>query len=274
VADRSSRRSERELERALVDLGRRIAFPPTPDLAGRVRVGLDTATRRSRRPFGFLYSWPRVAATLAALLLLTVIVGLTPPVREAVAGWLELRGVRFFTVPETPAGTAVPTGVPSPAALTADGRLVTLDQVRREVTFPVLVPSSALVGVPDEVYVAEEPVGGRVTLLYRPRPGLPEAREAGTGLLITQFRGGLVPFIQKGLPPGSTVQAVAVAGAPGFWVEGEPHVLIFRDATGQFREQPSRLAGNTLLWERDGITYRLESALGRDEAIRIAESMR
>ena len=36
----------------------------------------------------------------------------------------------------------------------------------------------------------------------------------------------------------------------------------------------ARLAGNTLLWERDGITYRLEAALARDDAIAVAVSLR
>jgi hypothetical protein len=70
------------------------------------------------------------------------------------------------------------------------------------------------------------------------------------------------------------MQMVAVGGAGGYWIEGAPHVLILRDYAGDDRRHPSRLAGNTLLWERDGVTYRLESALSRDEAIRIAESMR
>ena len=35
-----------------------------------------------------------------------------------------------------------------------------------------------------------------------------------------------------------------------------------------------RLAENTLLWERGGVTYRLEAQVTRDEAIRIASSFR
>jgi hypothetical protein len=35
-----------------------------------------------------------------------------------------------------------------------------------------------------------------------------------------------------------------------------------------------RLAGNTVLWERNGLTLRIEDALSRDQTLRIAESMR
>ena len=37
---------------------------------------------------------------------------------------------------------------------------------------------------------------------------------------------------------------------------------------------PNRLAGNTLLWVRGDTTYRLETALGRDAALRLARSVR
>jgi hypothetical protein len=35
-----------------------------------------------------------------------------------------------------------------------------------------------------------------------------------------------------------------------------------------------RIVGDTLLWARDGITYRLESALGMDAAVRLADTLR
>ena len=36
----------------------------------------------------------------------------------------------------------------------------------------------------------------------------------------------------------------------------------------------SRLAGDVLVFERDGTVYRLESALGRDATLAIAETLR
>jgi hypothetical protein len=34
-----------------------------------------------------------------------------------------------------------------------------------------------------------------------------------------------------------------------------------------------RVVGDTLVWTADGVTFRLESALGMDAAIRLAESL-
>jgi hypothetical protein len=55
-----------------------------------------------------------------------------------------------------------------------------------------------------------------------------------------------------------------VNGAIGVFIAGEPHVVI----------PPNRLAGNTLLWVRGDTTYRLETALGRRAALRLARSVR
>ena len=162
----------------------------------------------------------------------------------------------------------------TPGARFAPGTPVTIEEAQGRVTFPIRLPSVPELGTPDVVAVGTPPPGGQVSLVYGPRPGVPEARQTGVGLLITQFRGEFQPYLEKGLPRGSRVEQVNVAGARGYWIEGEPHILVFRDPGNTVHESPSRLAGNTLLWERDGVTYRLESALDRDAAIRVAASMR
>jgi hypothetical protein len=50
--------------------------------------------------------------------------------------------------------------------------------------------------------------------------------------------------------------------------------VFLRTANDSLRDFPARLAGNTLLWEHSGLTLRIESALDRDGALRIATSMR
>jgi hypothetical protein len=49
---------------------------------------------------------------------------------------------------------------------------------------------------------------------------------------------------------------------------------VYFDPAGNFREESLRLAGNTLLWEAGGITYRLEADVSKDEAVRIASTLR
>jgi hypothetical protein len=125
------------------------------------------------------------------------------------------------------------------------------------------------------VFVDEAvPAGGRVDLVYRARPGMPASPFTDVGLLITEFRGQPTPEFLKKVTRMGVVEAVTVGGEPGYWFSGEPHFFTYQDASGALREEQTRLAGNTLIWQRGDLTLRLEGEIPRDEAIRIAESMR
>ena len=271
------------LERALADLGRDLAYPPTPRLDVAVRGRIAARPRRRTASWWVLPPLRRVLAlAVLAALVASLLLAISPGTRSAVADLFGLRGVRFFSVETTP--TPVPatatapertvTAQPTPGARLLPGTPVSLAEAQARVTFPIRLPSLPALGTPDVVAVGTPPPGGQVSLAYGPRPGVPEARQSGVGLLVTQFRGEFQPYLEKGLLRGSRVEQVSVAGARGYWIEGEPHILVYRDPDNTVYESPSRLAGNTLLWERDGVTYRLESALDRDAAIGIAESMR
>ena len=73
--------------------------------------------------------------------------------------------------------------------------------------------------------------------------------------------------------PTTTILQPVELGDLGFWLEGAPHTVMFLDANGQIQEDSTRLAGNTLLWEEDGVSYRLEADLEMEEALKIARSM-
>jgi hypothetical protein len=206
------------------------------------------------------------------VLLAAAVLVASPGTREAVARRLGLRGVGVQvggppppTVTTTP-GTRLDLGL---------GQRVTLDQARRRVGFPVLVPAAAGFDRPDAVFVNEAvPAGGRVDLVYRARPGLPASPLTDAGLLITQFQGQVEPDFMKKVTGAGMVQVVTVGGEPGYWFSGEPHFFSYQDSTGQFREEQTRLAGNTLIWRHGDLTLRLEGQLPQAEAVRIAESMR
>ena len=88
----------------------------------------------------------------------------------------------------------------------------------------------------------------------------------------------LRPRHEKGLPDdgaqGTQLDAISVAGEPGFWISGAPHGFFFVCYdVGECRQERYRLAGNVLLWELDGVTLRLESALTLEDALAIAESI-
>ncbi len=281
MADRRWQPSEDELADALSDLGPRIDYPSTPDLVGGVGTRLRA---KSVAPVPSSHSRMRPLFALAAVVLLIVGLGLLPPVRTVVADRLGVRGIpiSYLPWPVTPLPTPSPSAVPaaSTSGLVGSslglGERLTLDEARSRVAFHVLTPILQSLGPPDEVYLIDPPSGGEVSLVYRARPGLPRAAETGVGLLLSEFRGDLAPdmIAAKGLGPRTRLEAITVNGGRGFWIEGESHYFFYRDPSGDLRDERVRLAANTLLWEQATLTLRLESALSRDEALRIAASLR
>jgi hypothetical protein len=199
---------------------------------------------------------------------------LFPEARNAIADRLGLPGVSSRWVDEVP--SPEPSQIGAPLLL---GRQVTLDEAQAAVDFPVRIPTATGLNAPDEIYLLDQDKGAMVSFVYPAAPGLPASDETGVGALLTQFRGeadrGL---IEKGLPddgPQATnLDAVAVSGEPGFWISGAPHGFFFVCYdVGECRQEQYRLAGNVLLWEQDGVTLRLESALSLKDALAIAESV-
>jgi hypothetical protein len=265
-----------QLELALSGIGRSVEFPELPDLSGLVAKELALATRARRRPQAALRpvirpvwqpAWQRVAVALVVLVaVLSGTLALSPGARHAVAGWLGLRGVKII---EVPSPTPLPPGLGTNLQL---GLPVPLAQAQAETKFQILVP--AALGPPDEVYFSGRFADGKVTLLYRARGDLPEAPTTGVGLLLTEFRASTnQEYLQKMLGPGTTIESVTVNGEQGFWVAGAPHVELLFDMNGAVVPDSLRLAGNVLIWEHGDLTLRIESALSREQALAIAESV-
>ena len=250
----------RDLEDALARLGPRLGFPAERDLSGAVRARIEAGSGAERRRV----SWR------PALAVATVLVGLTagvlvfsPATRDAVADWIGLDGVRITYDDEVRAPIAEDLLL---------GDRVTLEEAEDQAGFDV--ETLGALGAPDEVYVRSDRPGGRVSLVYEAAPGLPRTAETGVGALFGQFEATYdVDIAQKKmLGERSTLEAVEVAGARGYWLGGGPHTVVFIDPNGEMRADEVRLAGNTLLWQRGGIVFRLETALSRDEAVALAES--
>lgn len=255
-----------ELATVLADVGAHLAYPRTA-LAASVRARLVTPSPQRAPGWGAR----RLVPALATLVLLAAVVALaSPEVRAAAREILRIGGIEILPVP-----TLSPR--PSPSAspsLPVSGRSMTLDAARAAVTFPVRVPDAAALGAPDDVLVDTAPVQ-RVTLVYRERQGIPTSPQAGVAVLVVELRGDVEPaFFGKGVGPGTKIEPVTVAGAPGYWLEGAPHLFFIRTADGSIRDETLRLAGNTLIWVDAGVTYRLEAQIARDEALRIAVSFR
>jgi hypothetical protein len=144
------------------------------------------------------------------------------------------------------------------------GDRVTLAQARSNVRYHVYMPRKA--GRPDAVYLLRFPPGGQVSFVWG-SPSRPR-------LLFSQFRGSRTgEFIEKLVTIGTKVERVSVDGEPGYFLSGEPHQFNYLDAEGQVIQESIRLAGNTLLWEHDGLVLRLEGDFDKRDALALARSV-
>jgi hypothetical protein len=273
--------SAAELEAAVRDLGARLDYPPSEQLAFVVRQRLEReeAPRRGWLPRirladrlrpALAPAWQRAAVALVVIVaLLSGILVFSPSTRKAVAGWLGLRGVKIEVVPTLP---PVPTPLGRNLVL---GRAVSLAEAQAAVPFRILLPSVPELGQPDEIDLTETFGTGRVSLLYRARPGFPRASATGVGLLVTEFEAKPEKeFIEKKVVAGgASLEAVRVNGEPAFWIEGAPHELYYVDANGSPIRDTIRLAGNVLLWQHGSVTLRLEADVPMARALAIAESV-
>jgi hypothetical protein len=151
------------------------------------------------------------------------------------------------------------------------GRPVALADLDAEAGFAVRWPSDPAIGPPDTAYI-DDRKRGQVTLVWASRPGLPDTLEPGVGLLMSSFRGQVDSgTIQKVVSGGATARLVVVNGDRGWWVSGDPHFFFYEGPGGVVTDE-RRWVGDVLLWSDGPITHRLETSLGQDAAIELAES--
>ena len=260
----SQRLTEMELERALRELGPRYPYPPTPNLAVAVRRRI---VARPVVPVRRLTLWRDPARLALAAAVVLVLAGaaalINPTTRDAIAHFFHVPGVIVSRVSPLPSVSPV-----TPLNL---GRRTTMADAQSAVSFTIGVPAE--LGVPDAVYVDSEVPGGEVALAYTPRPGIPLVKQTGLGVLITEFRGDLIPeFLTKEVGPSTTMEETSVNGDPGWWLAGEPH-LVFVQVSGTDYQVQLRMAANTLIWAHAGVTYRIESGLSRADAFRVAAGL-
>ena len=123
------------------------------------------------------------------------------------------------------------------------GRPIPLDAA----PFRLLLPSGRR---PERVYAAD----GGYWLRY-------------PGLLLFEFQsGGGAEVLKKAALGRTTVEYVQVRGEPGIWI-GARHAVYLPGG-------PPVAAGHALIWQHGPLTLRLEAAIGREEALAIARSVR
>lgn len=250
-----------------------------PDIATRVRVRLAEPGRRRGARTWWRPAWRplrrSVVLALAALLALAVVAG---------AVGLGLPGLRFIfggpTSP-TPAPTVRPGASPTPTPTIPDvpggnmglGKHVRLDEVEGLTGIPVRLPADPRLGEPDAVWV-DAFRGNQVAYVWTPGAGLPETIERGVGLILMRFDGTTDPgFYEKMLGTGTQLEMIEVNGHDGYWITGEPHFFYYVRSGERFVEENRRWVGDALVWSDGTTTFRIESSLGRDATLAIAESI-
>jgi hypothetical protein len=262
VADRDSWLAAVESE--LRAVGRELEVPPASDLTTAIRQRLTTAvTQRRRGPVarpqipawrsavpGIRLGW-RVALIVVAACLAVLIA--TPQGRAVVSHVLRFAGIDL-SQQQGP--------VPAPANSTSlpGQRPTSLQQARRLVSFPILVP--AALGPPSQVAVSDR--GRVVSLIYR---------HSTYGFVrLDEFDGHLDQVVFEKFVHFAKVTRVKVNGARALWIEG-PQELVYVTRDGMIVAASARLtAGNTLIWGTSRVALRLEGNVGVTAAVAIARS--
>jgi len=242
-------------EERVRSLAQAFPYPQTPDVAGEVRARL---LREGRSSAASQQLGPRLRQrlALAGLLVAMLLAGLlaVPEVRAAVVRALRIGAIRILE-----GGTTPTPGTPLPPFPELAGE-TTLAEAERHAGFRVRLPTHPPdLGNPDGVYFQE--MGGPVVVLV----WMDQERPEQVQLALHQLGPGT--FADKVQPP--VVQETEVGGKPAAWTEG-PYLLEMRGGT---LDAAHLVTGQVLVWAEGEVTYRLESDLDLDEAVRIAESL-
>lgn len=254
MADRTL--TDEQLSAALTALGEDVSFPQAPALTAAVTGRLAADRTRGVRP-----RVPALALLGRRRVLVLVAVGLLALLALAGAARLAIGGFEVRVQP-----TASPSASLPPVRPNAIGDPVSEPEAVARAGFePALPPGPT----PDEVYVIDSGFGD-AGILYAWRPSTAYPRIEGTeyGLMLIVAQGD-AEFVTKSVNRFDALVDVKVHGGRAFWIPAPHEVSI---STEQGSETFS-VTGNVLIWQVGALSYRLETSLGRAEAIALAESM-
>lgn len=254
-------------------------YPRTPDIAGAVIARLRPVTRPR-------FTSRAVAWSVTVILVLCSSLMLIPPARAAILEFIQIGIVRIFppseSTPEpthtpTPISESIVTGTPlafTPLTATAvpptSDLLPILNQIAGEtslsdaqnrVSYAILLPTYPPdLGEPDYVYVQD--AEGYMTILVWLDP-----RQSDQVLMSLHFLPAGSWAIDKQQP--QVIDVTRVNGKRALWTIG-PYPLRLYNGELEFKRL---IVGHVLIWEDGDITYRLETDLSMEEAVKIAESL-
>lgn len=254
-------------EKQLVSIAKGMKYPRTPNLAGRVMGRLRPSASPQLVSRRFVWS-------LTAILILFASLMLIPPARAAILEFIEIGIVRIFRAEPTPVTppqqefpstmvpvTATPLSAPLIPILERLAGEMSLDEAQQLVKYPILLPSYPPdLGPPDRVFVQD--ADGNMTILIWVNP------EEPTQVLMSLHL----------IPPGSwavdkmepvRVQETTVNDQRAIWAVG-PYPVRFSNGNLDFVRL---INGHVLIWTAGEMTYRLETELTMEEAVKAAESL-
>jgi hypothetical protein len=261
---------EMNFETRVRSITKRMEYPRTPDIAGAVSA-------RLRQPTHPRFISRRLAWSLTLALILLSSLMLIPPVRAAILEFIQVGVVRIFRAEPTPVvtpqpvpsvqmpvtATPVPTATPQ-ALLPLLERLageMTLEEAQTRVGYPILLPSYPTdLGKPDRVFVQE--ADGPMTFLVWLDPQNPAEIRMSLHFLPPDS------WAIKKVEP-TMIEETQVNGNYAIWAVG-PYPLRYKSGDLEYLRL---IDGHVLIWQDGEITYRLETDLPMEEAIKIAESL-
>jgi hypothetical protein len=256
-------------EKQLLSISKGLDYPPTPDIAGSVMTRLRGATRPRFISRRFVWSLTVILILFSSLMLI-------PPARAAIIEFIQIGVVRIFraeptslvppnqeipstVVPVT--ATPVPTSQPLIPILENLAGEMTLEEAQKAVNYPILLPSYPPdLDKPDRIFVQD--ADGKMTVLVWLDPQHPDQV-----LMSLHFLPAGSWAIKKIEP--THIQETTVNSQRAIWAIG-PYPL--RLSNGDL-DLVRLIDGHVLIWEEGNITYRLETDLSLEEAVKVAESL-
>jgi len=259
--------TDMEFENQLRAIASGMEYPRTPDISGSVmpRLRLSTQPRFFSR---------KLAWSLTIVLIIISSLAFIPPVRAAIIEFIQIGVVRIFPRSVEPTPEAIRTATPQatpPLIAIPDSSLIpllkniagetTLIDAMETVPYSILLPAHPSdLGQPDYVFVQN--ADGYMTFLVWMDPKQSDKVKMSLHIIPSESWA-----ISKFGP--KVIEETQVNGQKAIWAVG-PYPL--KLSNGDI-DVTRLIQGNVLIWAEGNITYRLETDLSLDEAIKVAESL-
>jgi hypothetical protein len=222
------------------------------------------------------WKFRKLAWSLMGIVILCTTLMLIPPARAAILEFIQIGVVRIFRAEPTPLpppqqelpvtmapGTATPVGTSQPLipVLEKFAGEMTLEEAQQIADYPILLPSYPPdLGLPDHVFVQD--ADGAMTIMVWLDSGQPDEVLMSLHFLPPES------WAVKKIEP-TFIRETTVNDRRAIWTVG-PYPIRYSNGNIDFVRL---IDGHVLIWTDGDVTYRLETDLSLEEAVRVAESL-